>query len=422
MDPLTRNVFLRYAYEFPSEGALRKYLRDHPGADPKKHTVVDKKPKPSLKDKLKGLSQGAKSFLAKAPKQVKQFFQDPDYRRESLQKLHAAMEGAPKKYGKKLIETAKHEVHEFKVAGGAVKDALKGKKLSDEQKHAVKTVAIHMGVTLAAAAFSTTGVLAGAAFAGKATAQHIALKAAARVLGQMHVMGEAGVVGEGLLSLMSKIGAKDKQDPEKILSALVIQAVQEELKALEGDEAASELLEAMGKEGSKKEASWKVEAKGVSELLPLIEQALALQKRFRSWVRDFPAVLRKAEQGAVGLEGTGMVWQDEFGPYWAKTDSMWEVLADIDYDLDGIWIKSKRTSLEILVNMVRDATHEGLMPKKARIIYAFGDPKFMSHPRGRDHIAYEISRLKEWAAAFEKWNDQSIQILMKSIPKARRLV
>jgi len=45
---LVNRVASRYATEFPTEEALKKYLKDHPGADKSKHTVKKEKPSESL--------------------------------------------------------------------------------------------------------------------------------------------------------------------------------------------------------------------------------------------------------------------------------------------------------------------------------------------------------------------------------------
>ena len=158
-----------------------------------------------------------------------------------------------------------------------------------------------------------------------------------------------------------------------------------------------------------------------ADLVPILEQAEGLHKRFRAWSGLFPQVLRKAQDEAAGLEGMGLVWQDRLGEYWGETDSFFEVLADLDYALEWIWSQEKG-ALGDLVNRARDATADRLIPARARLSYAFGDPRFEDHPGGRQHIAYEIRRLEEWHRAFEQWNEESLRLLKDSIRKARRLV
>jgi hypothetical protein len=465
---LSQRVAARYveAFEFSSPKEREKYLKEHPKADPSRHTVkekeerpgakpeekgdkrpkakpeepdsgegkdeeTDEKPekgkepapkpeakKPSFLNKLKGVTEKARSALTNSPKAVQKFFSDDAHRRKVMQSLHKSMTEAPEKYAKKLIETAKHEVHEFKEAGGAIRDVLKGKKLSDKQKKAVKTVAIHMGITLAAAALTSTGVLAGAAAAGQAMAKHIALKAAANALGQLHVMEEVGHVGHGVLDIMSKF-AKEKEDPEEVLAALVMKAVQEELENLD-DEALVEILNSMGETPATKEAA----APAPSTLIPLLEQAETVHKRLRAWIREFPMVLRMAQQEALAtnLEGTGLVWQDRLTAYWRELDQPNEVLESIDEQINQIYNSHPRMAVQDVANLARDATAWRLQPKKAMLEYAFGNPQFRNHPDRRDHIAYEVSRLEEWAGAFEKWTEDSIQNLRKGVRKTRRLV
>jgi len=428
---LPRKVAARYfeAFEFPTDEAREKYLKEHPGADPSKHTVNEtekalaktdeaqpEKKKPSFLDKLKGVSEAARAALKKAPEAARKFFTDENHRRKVLQDLSKTMDEAPGKYAKKLIETAKHEVHEFQEAGSAVRDVLNGKKLSDEQKKAVKTVAIHMGITLTAAALGTSGVLAGLAFTGKALAKHIALKAAARSLGHMHTMGELGHIGEGVAGILDKFAAtKEEHDPDEILAALVLRSVKEELANLDEEDLA-EIMNSLAEAPTKKAAI------PVPDLMPLLEQAEGVLKRFRAWIRTFPQVLHKAQQEAVNLDESGLVWQDQFGPYWKESDPMFEVLASIDEQIEGIWLKSDRAAVQTLANLARGVTSEPALPRKARLEYAFGNPQFRDHPDRRGHIAYEISRLEEWARAFENWTEDSLGILRETIRKARRLV
>lgn len=212
----------------------------------------EEKPKGGLLGRLKGklskMSDAAKKVLTEAPKAAQSFFTDSAYRKESLGKARSAIKAAPKKYVESLVKTAKHEVHEFKEAGKGIAAVMRGEKMSTEQKHAVKTVAKHMAIMAAAAALSTAGVGAGAAFMGKAMAKHIALKAAADVLGDIHTLGEVGIIGQGLVGLLSKIAAEDdkKLSPEDALGALVIAKVLDQMDKLDDDDMA-DILEAAAK-------------------------------------------------------------------------------------------------------------------------------------------------------------------------------
>ena len=66
-------------------------------------------------------------------------------------------------------------------------------------------------------------------------------------------------------------------------------------------------------------------------------------------------------------------------------------------------------------------TYTKVVPHQ-RIEYAFGNPQFRDRPDRKGHIAYEVSRLEEWAKAFENWTEESIGNLHQIARKSRRLV
>lgn len=257
MDALTLKVATRYleSRDFGSPEALKTYLREHPKADPKRHTVQkgDKgKAKGGILGKLKGrlakISTKAKKVLTDAPKAAQDFFTNPKARKAAVGKAKDAIKAAPGKYARSLVKTVKHEVHEFKEAGQGIAAVMSGKKASPEQKKAIKTVARHLAIVAAAAAFSTSGVGPAAAFMGKAMGKHIALKAAADVLGDMHTLGEAGIIGKGLAGLITAAEAKgERLDPEEALAALVMNKTLDQMDKLTDDDMA-DILEAAAEE------------------------------------------------------------------------------------------------------------------------------------------------------------------------------
>jgi mRNA-degrading endonuclease HigB of HigAB toxin-antitoxin module len=499
------------AFEFSSPEELKKYLSRHPDADRSKHTVQKQQkpkgkkpplppgkgkkpeeavegkpqqpegkkgppplpqqkkpqeapsdqghpegteaqsPKGSILQRLKGLSSGAIAAFKAAPAGAKKFFQDEGHRKAVLGKMGKAILAAPKEYKAKLVETAKHEVHEFKLASQGIKAAFSGKPLSKGQKAAIKAVSIHMGVTLAAASMGATGVVAGMGAAASAMAKHIALKAATKSLGHLHVMQEAGHVGHGLMDILSRFAAEEgKHKPEDVMAALVMQSVQDVLAEMD-DEGLKSILEYTAKAsgGTPKkpvtEESEDTEAGADEEtsdednpfedqpeakpkgpppkvktaagpglgLADLCEQAETVHRGLRAWIRQFPQVLAKAEQEAVGLD-EGLVWQDRLVDYWKELEVPMKVLEDIDDQIE--FYPREKLSITWLVNEARQATWERGMSIQARIEYGFGKPQFVDN-----QIAYFVTRLEEWAAAFEKWNEESLQILHKVARKARRV-
>lgn len=241
-------VAFRYitATEFSSPEALKKYLKEHPKADPNKHTVKkdqgdedetelteedfesvedapsshhdphsQQPPKKTWKQSFNDLSSKAKTWFASAPKNVKKFAEDDAYRRKVVMDAHSAMTSAPEKATKQLIKTFKEEVHEYKEAAHAVGLLATGKKINATQKHALKTAAFHVGLTVAATALTTTGLGAGAAVFAKSMARHVALKAIGSMFEKAHILDELGHVGHGIKHILDKMAAKKVKSPRR---------------------------------------------------------------------------------------------------------------------------------------------------------------------------------------------------------------
>jgi len=263
---LILRVAARYAREFDTPEALKNYLHEHPQADKSKHHVKKheeeggheeehkEEPKKSWKERLKGLSDKASKFVNEAPKQVKKFIEDDAFRRKSLMAAHKAVMEAPEKMAKNALDTVKHEVKEFKEAGQGVAALMTGKKMSGHQKKALKTVATHMAIGIAAAALTSSGPLAIAGAFGKGLAKHVAMKSVGNMLGHVHVLEELGHVGHGIKHIMEKLAAEKggKANPEDVLANFVMAAVAKELQGL-SDEDIQKALEDMGGEEDDKE-------------------------------------------------------------------------------------------------------------------------------------------------------------------------
>jgi hypothetical protein len=258
---LTRRVVARYTskvgMEFDSPEALKKYLKDHPDADKSKHTVKkpgdeeptqeepgsedkgrgEKKPESKFMSALKAFGDRAVQVLKDAPAAIQQFAVDKDHRDHVLLEVHAALTKTPEVVLKRVTRTVKKEIHEFKEAGQAIKNYATGRKVSEEQKKALKQVAFHVALTATVAALVTSGPLAGAAFFGKSIAKHIAMKAVADTMGQVHVLQEISHVGEALLT------ASKKPDPEEAFARLILSSVAAQLKEGLSDEDIQEALE-----------------------------------------------------------------------------------------------------------------------------------------------------------------------------------
>ncbi len=265
-------VASRYAMEFPTENARREYLQEHPKANPAHHTVAkpqgDKpkedpksehkeeksehkeEPKKSFKERLQALSEKGAALLKGAPASARKFIEDPSYRRKTLTDIHAAFVKAPEKMTKSIVHTVLHEIKEFKEAGEGVEAVMKGGKMTDPQKKAFRTVALHVGIAVAATLLTSPGgALAAAGAVGKSISKHVAMKAVSRALGHMHMLEELGHIGHGLAHVITKMGddekAEKKSEPEVALAQLVMAAVAKEL-ALLDDDGIIEALEAGG--------------------------------------------------------------------------------------------------------------------------------------------------------------------------------
>lgn len=164
-------------------------------------------PKKSWGDRIKGLGQKARDFVANAPKEARRFIEDDAFRRKTLQGVHKVLTEAPEKIVKSAVNTVKHEVHEYKEAGQGIASVIRGKKMSASQKKAVKTVAVHLAIGVAAAALTSSGPLGAAGALVKGMSRHIALKAVSRALGHLHVLEEVGHIGHGVAGLMTHLAS-----------------------------------------------------------------------------------------------------------------------------------------------------------------------------------------------------------------------
>jgi HEPN domain-containing protein len=261
---------LRKAKEFSSPKALQEYLKKHPKADPKYHSVKEKEEAEpeeeeatpeqtkgrlnAWKGRFKNLSEKAQQFVEKAPKAVKHFLADDEFRKHALTEATSALKKAPKKLVKRLLNTAREEVKEFKEAAAGVKSVMTGKKMSKEQKKAFRDVATHIGLAAGAAAFAASGPLMGAGLFGKGLATHVAAKAVTRSLANLHLLGEAGHIVHGVAKLMEHIAAEDESvSPEEAMTQLIMASVAKEIDNLTDDDF-KEVLEKMEPEKAEKKA------------------------------------------------------------------------------------------------------------------------------------------------------------------------
>lgn len=284
---LSRRIVAGYrsSFEHPSEKERAQYLKKHPKADPKHHTVkkpegvatkpevpgkVPTKPgvpvkptgKPEEKGEvkkpgggkafLKSLSGKARSLFDKSSESVKKFIVDPAVRAKAIEAAKAEIMKAPGNYVKRLVKVAQHEIHEFKEAGQALGQVVKGKKLDDKQKKTVRKVAVHLGIAITAAALTSTGLMAGVVALGKGLSQKIAIKAAIEALDKVHTLNELTHIGHGLSHILEHAhtvlaseeqASKETLAPEEAFAILVMQSVFKQLDNLD-DEILAAAMEA----------------------------------------------------------------------------------------------------------------------------------------------------------------------------------
>lgn len=430
MTTAAQRVAARYAMEHSSPEALKEYLTEHPKADPSKHLVRehkdeghggghghDDKPKKSLKERMQALKETVKSL----PGAAKKFVEDHTHRKEVMGKAETSIKKSPGTYLKKLKETWDHEKHEFAETGKGIAAVMKGGKPTPGQKKAMKTVATHLAITTAAAALtSASPALAGLAI-GKAMAKHIALKAAAKVLGDLHVLEEMGHIGHGIHHVLDKLaadeGGDEKLSPEDAFSALIMKKVMEQMDQLSDEDIADILEETTS--GQEKTASlvalrYKVASRylmaGNAELAGNFEDAIRELKKFKAWSGGFDGTLKDAILSSTDIS-KDYVWQEELVSFWKPFDPIERRLMDLS---DEIHLNLDDSRLW------GEASHFLDPPRGARIEDAISRPQFLNDAAGESRIAYAVQTLEAWHKNFSKWVEGAIRGLTAVQKKAQR--
>jgi len=425
----------RFAFEHATEKEMNHYLHLHPHADPKNHvvkkndesgsaeedehgghgeheekeeTAVSNKQK--VKNVFKGLSDKAKALVKNAPAVVQKFVVDAEHREKVMMDAAKSVLRSPKGYARNLVNVAK-EVHEFKEAGLAIKDVISGKKLNDHQKKAVKKVAIHMAITAAAAAISTTGIFAGAAFMGKAMAKKIAMKAALKAMEKVHILGELHHISHeaihGIVELMDKFAAEEETGdeeltPEEALAALVMKCITDALAEF-NEEDIGEALEDASEE--KQKLSWKRTTATSSDLPKLLTEAATAIREVQAVLTHFDRlmVLSRHNASQTGLS-EDRVWQTSWVKYFTGIEHPLTILERVSDSLDDIYL-----DVPAQADVANDARGALILPRKALVTYAISDIDFSPNPdTGREGISYSVPVLREWSKALEVWAKSSL--------------
>lgn len=146
-----------------------------------------------------------------------------------------------------------------------------------------------------------------------------------------------------------------------------------------------------------------------------LNDALQALSGLESWFKSFAGVLRQAEQDTEGLPD-GWVWQPPFVKFFEGADVFESQLREIDDRLAGIYYDQGKKG-----DIANAARGDIRQPRKAQIGHAIGALDFFVHPKlGKDTIAYDVKRLKEWAAAYDKWLADAARGLKANLKKAQK--
>lgn len=247
-------VLRKTAMEFPTEDALKTYLKEHPDADRSLHTV--KKPekdspkteeKPSsgffskVKAKFKSIKDSIATAIENAPAEVQKFILEEEHRHKRLGEVIEAVKAAPKKIGEKILSSAKAEVTELKQAGHATQKFLRGETLTKEDKHALYSTAVYVGGAVLTAATSGAAIAAIGAVS-KSFSLHVAIKAVDALLDEGFLGFEALETG---LSALRHILAAEKKEltdaeaQEVLVNALIAHTLKQYEKGISDKDMAS---------------------------------------------------------------------------------------------------------------------------------------------------------------------------------------
>lgn len=155
-------------------------------------------------------------------------------------------------------------------------------------------------------------------------------------------------------------------------------------------------------------------ASSTDGLLTTLARGRKLVADVGSWASKFPQVLRSAERTAAP---TGWVWQDEFVPFFAEYDEFISRFQDLDYALEGHWLKQTGKVKDAVARARRIAREPG---GKAAVTYPTNDFEFLPHPEKGEHIAYKVSDLKTWHRAVSDWVDDGDRVLQDLMKELRR--
>lgn len=158
---------MKLAFEHASEEAKKKYLEEHPRANPKLHSVKENggsqesSEKKTVKQQIGNLAKKTQDAITSLPEKTQRAFSDKKYRQE----LKGDMIGFMRKEKDRFIEKGMKSVTgQFTETAGGVKALLNGEKPTVKQVESM----VRMGIKLSVA--GTAAMTGGASAAGMALA------------------------------------------------------------------------------------------------------------------------------------------------------------------------------------------------------------------------------------------------------------
>lgn len=249
--PMRRAVLVgltRQATEFSSKEELAKYLKSHPDADPKNHSVKKQdsgtsKTVSGILNKMKGAKASLVAIIKKAPEATQKMLFDSETRKEAMSKISEGVKKAPGKLASKIYESAKGEFEDF---GHAMKASTKLLKkppgpFTKEDKAAFYSAGSYItGAVLAA--IPPGGAIAALGAVASSFKMHVGIKAASQLMDKGFLHFEWA---ETALAVV-KMGGEDKdEDKSKKVEEAFFRALAEniadQLKDLD-DDAIAEIM------------------------------------------------------------------------------------------------------------------------------------------------------------------------------------
>lgn len=149
-----------------------------------------------LKSAGSELTDLGKKYVEDAPWAVARFLSDKEHRDKHLATASEAVKNFPRKATLRLWDTAVGEAEEAKHAISAIGKYATGKKVDDEEKHALKTIATHIGIGITGRALHASGLGLPLAVAS-GVAKFIAIKALSKTLSKLETAEHAAGAAVG---------------------------------------------------------------------------------------------------------------------------------------------------------------------------------------------------------------------------------